>query len=303
MEKVLITGGTGLIGKYLCGILIEKGYEVAILSRQSSKNNTNGIQSYSWDIDKNEIDLEAINSCDHIIHLAGVNIGEKRWTTQRKQQIIESRTKSAEIIFRNIDKQEHKLKTFISSSAIGYYGAITSDTIFNETALSAEDFLGTTCNLWEQSADKFGDIGLRVVKIRTGIVLSEKGGALSKFSLPAKLGVGSAIGNGKQYLPWIHIEDLCRIYLSAIENVEISGSYNAVAPEHITNKEFARKVSNTLKKPFWIPNIPTLLIRLLFGEMSAMLLHGSRVSSEKIESSGYKFSFPALDTALQDLYK
>ena len=301
MESVLITGGAGLIGQHLTKVLLEKGYDVAVLSRQRSKNNNAEIPTYYWDIDKNEIDKEALSSCDYIIHLAGANIGEKRWTDKRKQQISDSRTRSAELILQNINKQDHQLKAFISSSAVGYYGALTSEKIFDETDAPAEDFLGEVCKKWEQSADRFSGIGARVVKIRTGIVLSEKGGALSRLSLPARFGLGSAIGDGKQYLPWIHIEDLCNIYLSAIEHTEMKGSYNAVAPEHVTNYDFAKKVAKTLKKPFWLPKIPPLMIKLLFGEMSAMLLNGSRVSPEKMESTGFRFSFARIDAALNNL--
>jgi len=303
MAKVLITGGTGLIGQHLSRKLFKNGYDVVVLSRHRSKNNDAEIPVYYWDIDKNEIDQEALNSCDYIIHLAGVNIGEKRWTDQRKLQISKSRIKSAEFILQNIDNKDHNLKAFISASAIGYYGSITSDKVFDETDPCAEDFLGNTCNQWEQSADRFGDLGIRVVKIRTGIVLSKKGGVLSRFSIQAKTGLGSAIGDGKQYLPWIHIEDLCNIYMSAIQNTNMKDAYNAVAPEHITNNEFVRKVSERLKRPFWLPNIPSILIRLIFGEMSVMLLNGSRISSERIEATGYKFCFPTIDGALQDLYK
>jgi len=303
MAQVLITGGTGLIGQHLSRKLLKNGHDVVVLSRHRSKNNDAEIPVYHWDIDKNEIDREVLNSCDYIIHLAGVNIGEKRWTDQRKLQISKSRIRSAEFILQNIDNKDHNLKAFISASAIGYYGSITSDKVFDETDPCAEDFLGNTCNLWEQSADRFGDLGIRVVKIRTGIVLSKKGGVLSRFSIPAKIGLGSAIGDGKQYLPWLHIEDLCNIYMSAIQNTNMKGVYNAVAPEHITNNEFVRKISERMKMPFWLPNIPSILIRLIFGEMSVMLLNGSRVSSERIIAAGYKFYFPTIDGALQDLYK
>ncbi len=303
MEKVLITGGTGLVGRHLCRLLSDRGYDIAVLSRSGSRNIPAEYPTYHWDIDKNEVDQEAINTCDHIIHLAGVNIGEKRWTKYRKQEILNSRIKSTNLIFNHLDKQNSRLKTFISASAIGYYGSALSEKIHVETDLPEDSFLGGICKLWEQSADQFTNPAVRVVKIRTGIVLTKNGGALSKFRIPAKLGLGSAIGHGKQYLPWIHIEDLCNIYLSALENKELTGSYNAVAPEHITNAEFSKKMAGVINKPFWFPNIPSLLIKLLFGEMSVMLLNGNRVSSDKIEAAGYKFNFPDIDSALKDLNK
>lgn len=301
MEKVLITGGFGLVGRHLSKVLSNRDYDVAVLSR--SRKMTADFRVFYWDIDKNKIDREAINTCDHIIHLAGVNIGEKRWTRSRKQEIFDSRIKSTNLIFNHLNKQNSRLKTFISASAVGYYGSTTSEIIHLESDLPEDSFLGRICKQWEQSSDQFTIAGARVVKIRTGIVLSKSEGALSRFNIPAKLGLGSAIGHGKQYLPWIHIDDLCRIYLHAIQNTNMSGPYNAVAPEHITNKEFVRKVATCLKRPFWFPNIPAIFIKLLLGEMSEMLLNGSRVSSEKTEAAGYKFHFPDMDSALKNLYK
>lgn len=299
MSNVLISGGSGLVGQHLCKSLQEKGYDVAILSR-SSKPKTH-TPSYYWDINRNDIDIEAINNCDFIIHLAGVNIGEKRWTRKRKIEILNSRVKSIDLIFKNLDKK-NKLKAVISASAVGYYGAHTTEKIFSETDSSSNDFLGETCSLWEQAADKFTGIGIRTVKIRTGVVLSKKGGALAKLKMPIQLGFGSAIGHGRQYMPWIHMDDLCAIYIKALENKEMNGAFNAVAPEHVTNKALTRKMARALHKPFWFPNIPAFIMKLLFGEMAVMLLSGSRVSSAKIEASGYTFQFPNLESALKDLY-
>ena len=301
MAKVLITGGTGLVGKHLSEKLKEKGYSVVILSRK--KNVDAEISTYSWDLEKKEIEAGALDSVDYIINLAGANIGEKRWTAKRKKQIIDSRIKSSGLIYDNIKPNKIKPKAFISASAIGYYGAIISEKAFYETDLPASDFLGETCRLWEQSADKFENSGMRVVKIRTGVVLAEKGGVLSKMIVPVKLGFGSAIGSGKQYMPWIHIDDLCSIYIKAIEDIQMSGAYNAVAPQHTTNVEFTRTLANVLKKPFWFPAIPAFMLKIIFGEMSEMLLRGSRVSSEKIIIAGYKFKFSNLQAALTDLLR
>lgn len=298
MTKVLITGGTGIVGKHLSKMLLNKGYEVAILSRTKSTNNK--IPMFFWDINKNIVDKEAINSVDYIIHLAGVNIAGKRWTKNRKQEIIDSRVKSTELFFNNIDPN-HNLKAFISASAIGYYGAITSNHIFTETDSPAKDFLGETCRLWEDSTNKFQNLGIRTVKIRTGIVLSKQGGALSKMIKPIKLGFGSALGSGKQYMPWIHIDDLCEIYIKAIEDSEMKGAYNAVAPKQINNIEFSKKIAKQLKKPFWALQVPAFIFKLLYGEMADILLKGSRVSSDKIKASGYNFKYPTLKSALKNL--
>ncbi|TFH25989.1 MAG: TIGR01777 family protein [Bacteroidia bacterium] len=300
MKKILITGGTGLIGNHLGLRLQEKGYHVAMLSR--SGNSDISFPVYHWDPDKDEMDEKALDHADYIIHLAGLNIGEKRWTPGRKQQILESRVKSGELIYKALEQREHKPLAFITASAIGYYGAVSTDTIFEETAPANSDFLGRICESWEGVADRFEEIGIRSIKIRTGIVFSKQGGALSRLSLPIRLGVGTPIGNGLQYMPWIHIEDLCGIFIHSIENPQLAGAFNAVAPEHITNKDLTIKIARELKKALWLPNIPSGIIRLLFGEMSVMLLHGSRVSSEKIKAAGFRFQYPEVAPALRQLY-
>ena len=301
MSRVLVAGGTGLIGMHLCRRLQEHGYEVAVLSRSRSKRNSGHAPSYFWNPHQNEIQKEAINSCDYIINLAGANIGAKRWTSERKQKIRESRTNPAKLIFNNLEKN-NKLSAYITASAIGYYGAITSSNIFQESDAPSNDFLGQTCKEWEEASDIFARAGVRTVKIRTGIVLSKEGGALAKLNIPIRLGFGSPIGNGKQYMPWIHMNDLCNIYIQAIKDKEMAGPYNAVAPEHITNKDFTRKAARALQTPFWFPNIPSFVLKLGFGQLSSMLLSGSRVSSEKLLASGYSFQFPDIDSAFENLY-
>lgn len=299
MEKVLITGGTGLIGSHLSKKLQENGYEVAILSR--TKKIGSAIPTYMWDYNTSKIDKEAIDSVDFIIHLAGANISEKRWTTKRKQQILDSRVKSGELILNNIIEQKKEIKAFITASAIGYYGSITSDKIFVEEDNHFNDFIGNTCRLWEQSADKFQSIGIRTVKLRTGIVLTKKGGALAKMITPINYGIVALLGKGKQYLPWIHIDDLCDIYVKAIDNSKMKGAYNAVAPEHLSYKEFSKQLAIVFQKPSLNINIPSFIIKIIFGKMSEILLNGSRVSSNKLVKAGYNFKFPSIQNALTDL--
>ncbi len=301
MKTILISGGTGLVGRHLCEKLRDKGYNVSILSR-ANQQETN-LPAYFWDIDKKEIEKEAIESADYIIHLAGANIGDKRWTPERKQLIIDSRVKTGELIFDTTKESKTKPKAFISASAIGCYGTSTSDNIFSETDLPSNDFLGETCRQWERVADKFEELGMRTVKIRTGVVLSKQGGALAKMIAPVKMGIGSAIGNGKQYLPWIHIDDLCGIYIKAIEDTQMSGAYNAVSPNPTTNKNFMETLSLVLKKPFWFPIVPAIAIKMLYGKMSEMILNGNKISSEKIKMTGYNFLFPELQSALNDIIK
>jgi len=298
---VLISGGSGLVGRHLCEKLKEKGFNVSILS--TTKHKVDGITTFYWDIDNKEIEKKAFDNIDFVVHLAGANIGDKRWTTKRKQLIIDSRVKSAKLIFHTLKESNKTLKAFVSASAVGYYGAITSNKVFTETDPPANDFLGETCRLWEQSADRFNELGIRTVKVRTGVVLTKQDGALAKMITQIKFGIGSALGNGKQYLPWVHIEDLCQIYIKAIEDSHMNGSYNAVAPDNRTNKEFTRALARTLNKPFWFPNIPAFILKLLFGKMADMLLRGSKVSSEKIISMNFSFKFPNLENAFTDFFK
>jgi uncharacterized protein (TIGR01777 family) len=300
METVLITGGTGLIGSHISKKLKEKGYTIAFLSR---KRNTDGqIPVYFWDPDKNIIHPEAISGTDYIIHLAGAGIGDKRWTKKRRELISDSRIKTGELILRKFQESGKNLKAFISASGIGYYGTITSDKIFNETDPPSDDFLGEVCRKWEEMADRFNEAGVRTVKLRTGVVLSDKGGALERLTNTVKMGIGSPLGSGRQYIPWIHIDDLCNLYLKAVEDPAMTGAWNAVAPEHTTNREFMRILAEVLGKPFFFPAVPSFVLKMLLGKMSGIILKGSRASAGKIISSGYKFEYPGLENALKNLF-
>jgi len=299
MESVLITGGTGLIGKHLAKNLQVKGYKVGLLSRTG--NPSSDIPVYVWEPDKNKIDNEAVSRADYIIHLAGEGIGDKRWTKKRRQLILESRVKSCQLLFNAVRETGSGIKAFITASGIGYYGSVTSEKIYHEADHPGEDFIAKICMHWEKEADRFEDCGIRTIKIRTGIVLAGEGGAMARMMTPVKIGIGSAIGNGRQYLPWIHIEDLCNIYSKAIEDKTLKGAYNAVAPDHKTNREFMQILSSVLEKPFFTPGIPAIVLKVLFGEMSVILLKGSRISSERIMTAGYNFQFPELVGALKDL--
>jgi TIGR01777 family protein len=301
MATILITGGTGLIGSYLSRFLKEKGYTVALLSR--SGKHSEEFPVYFWDIDKQIIDPKAITSADYIIHLAGENIGAKRWTEERKKEIISSRILPTQLLFDAISKSIHKPSAFISASAIGYYGAVTSQHIFTETDPAANDFLGHTCRQWESEVDHFNELAIRTVKIRTGIALTSTGGALEKIKKPITLGLGAPLGTGNQYIPWIHIDDLCRIYLKAIEDVTMQGTYNAVAPEHTTNRQLMKAIALVLHKKIRIPRIPSSMLKLALGPMSEMLLTGSRVSSGKLMASGFQFLFANLQDALTNLFQ
>lgn len=299
MKTILITGGTGLVGKHLSIKLTEKGYHVTHLSRVIRKSST--FQTYYWSPEKKEIDKDAIISADYIVHLAGANIGELRWTKKRRKKIRESRINTSEMLYKNTIESRSRPQAFISASAIGYYGSTTSDQIYDENDLPGNDFLGETCLLWEEAADKFALAGIRTVKIRTGIVLTKEGGALKKLVTPIRVGLGSPIGSGNQYMPWIHIDDLTDIYIKAIEDIQMTGAYNAVSPDYITNGKFTEMIAKVLKKPFWFPNLPSFVIKIIFGKMSEMLLNGSRISASKIIKAGYEFKYPELRSALVDL--
>lgn len=298
-EVVLITGAGGMIAKELAK-KIGQNYEIRFLTRHRRQEN-----EYEWDIKKGTVDETAFDNVSHIIHLAGANISEKRWTPERKRELISSRVDSAELLRATLRKNRIKLKSFISASGINFYGTKTSEKIDVETDPPGNDFLSEVVVLWERAADDFKEQELaeRVVKIRTAVVLSEKDGALKKMVPPVQYYIGSPLGNGKQYMPWIHIEDICSIYEFALKNSAIEGAYNAVSPQHATNKELTKKIAKVLGKPLWMPNVPGFVLKLIFGELASAILEGSRASSQKILDAGFHFKFPDLEKALRDLLK
>ncbi len=298
-ETILITGGTGLIGSHLCSKLTEKGYHVAVLSRNPVHHAKYPV--YYWNVKRNIIEQQALENAVCIIHLAGVNIGGKRWSKKRKEEILNSRVQSAQLIFDHIKKIKNKPRVFISASATGYYGAVTSEEIFHENDPPAGDFLGETCRQWEQAADLFKKAGMRTVKIRTGIVLAKNGGALGKILYPLKIGLSVIPGNGRQLLPWVHINDLCNMYIKAIEDLNMKGVYNAVAPDFKTYNEFMQTATRMHGKKSFSLHIPAIFMKILFGEMACMLLKGSRISSDKIVKAGYHFVFPDLVKAFKNI--
>jgi hypothetical protein len=289
MAKILITGGTGLIGNKLNQLLIDNNHEVAILSRNPTEKN-----EYKWDISNQYIDEKAFKNIDFIIHLAGAGIADERWTASRKKILIDSRVQSANLLFENVKKLKIPLKGFISASGIGYYGAITSDEIFEETAKAGDDFLAEICKKWETAAFQFKKLSIPVTILRTGVVLSDDGGALKKMITP----IITPLGSGKQYLPWIHMDDLCEMYLKIIQNA-LTGVYNAVAPEYQTSFSFSKQLAKSTKKPFVGIPVPSFLLKIVFGEMAIILLEGSRISAKKIEKSGFSFRFKTLEKALE----
>jgi len=298
MSKILITGASGLIGRTLSDFLSLNNYEIIHVSRNKK---TNKYQSFEWNLKDGYLESGALNNVGYIIHLAGAGIADKRWSNDRKNEIIKSRIKSTELLFNEVSKLEIKPKAFISASAIGFYGAKTTENIYAENDPAGNDFLSGVCKLWEESSKKFNDLNIRNIQMRLSVVLSAEGGALKKMILPTKLGIGSAIGSGKQYIPWIHIFDLMKIILKFIENDKLEGAYNLTSPTHTNYNNFAKSLAKILKKPFFMPNVPSFVLQLIFGEMSKMILEGSRISCEKIINDGYTFEYSELEDALHNL--
>jgi uncharacterized protein (TIGR01777 family) len=307
MPTVLITGGTGVIGKNLTGHLTAKGYDVIILSRENIVSPVSEQVTYAlWDINKNKIDEKAIAKADYIIHLAGAGVADKRWTKKRKNEIIDSRVKSSELLVKALKEIDNKVKAVISASAIGWYGEddfnINGKDGFKETATPSRDFLGQTCKQWEQSLEPVTELNKRLVKLRTGIVLSIGKGALSEFIKPLRFGIAPILGSGKQIISWIHIDDLSRLYIAAIENENLSGVYNAVAPSPVSNKELILQLATIKRGSFFIPvYVPSFILKLVLGEMSTEVLKSAKVSCDKIKKAGFTFLYPSIGAALKQL--
>jgi uncharacterized protein (TIGR01777 family) len=305
MQKVLITGGTGLIGKTLTRHLIEKGYEVIILTR---KANTSAqiplINYFTWNIKKQIIDGAAISKADYIIHLSGAGVMDKKWTEKYKKEIVESRTKSSDLLIKGLKENTNHVKAIISSSAIGWYGESKKNrSAFIESDMADESFLGQTCKLWEESIEPATLLNIRLVKLRLGIVISNEGGALQQFKKPLQFGVAGILGSGEQIISWIHVDDVCRMFIYAMENENLDGTYNAVAPETVSNKTFILKLAGQMRKNFYVPvHVPEFAIKLLLGDRSIEILKSSRVSCEKIKNDGFIYLYPAIDDALKKLF-
>jgi uncharacterized protein len=296
-EIILITGSHGTVANQLSSLL--ENYSLRYLTRK--KTNAN---EFEWNIEKQIMDPSALDGVKHIVHLAGAGIADERWSDERKKIIMSSRIDSARLILKNLKDRNQKISTFISGSASGYYGSTTTDKIFKETDSNGNDFLSEVCYQWELAADEFltQNIADRVVKIRTGISLSKnEKGVLDKIKKMVNYYVGACLGSGKQYIPWIHIYDLCSLYKYAIVNENLQGTYNGVAPCYTTNEDLTVAVARKLNKPLFLPNVPGFLLRMLFGDVSSLLLEGSRISSEKIRATGFNFRYSDLNNALDSL--
>lgn len=300
MSNILITGGSGVIGSRLTEMLVAKGHNVAHLER-SRKNSS--VKTFTWDIHRRIIDKSAFKGIDAIVHLAGAGIADKRWSHNRKKEILESRTQSTSLLFDALKGGGHQVKTFVCASAIGYYGMTCKGIPITESNAPGSDFLAHVTQRWEYESEKIGSLDIRVVNVRTGIVLSSSGGALPKLVTPIRLCIGAPLGSGKQMMSWIHIDDHCGIIIKAIEDKTLSGAYNSVAPYPVTNEALTRTIANVLNRPVIFPGVPAFVLRILLGEMAATVTTGCNISSAKIEAAGYVFKFKNAEDAVRDALK
>jgi uncharacterized protein (TIGR01777 family) len=301
MATVLIAGGTGLIGTALTKALVQKNYEVIILSRSKKSVSEKNISYSVWEINSQTIDEEAVKKADFIIHVAGANVGEKRWTKNRKKEIVDSRIKSSELLVKSLQKVPNKIRAVISSSAIGYYGPdaqVPNPRPFIETDSPFNDFLAQTVKEWETAMQPIKELGKRLVFFRTGIVLSNEEGAYTKFKEPLKFGLNLILGNGQQMISWIHIDDLVGLYVEAIENENWNGAYNAVAPNPVSNQQLMKEMAKRAKGFHMTARVPSPVLKIVLGEMSIEVLKSTTVSAEKVQKAGFKFLFPTIQEAV-----
>lgn len=297
--KILISGGTGLVGSRLTTMLEEEGHHVWHLSRSPQSNSSNN--TIVWDTQNGTLDAEKLKDVDYIFHLAGAGVADKAWTKAYKNMIAASRIDSTRLLYKTLKLLKDKPKGLTSASAVGYYGIMTSENIYVESDAPGSEFLAETCVNWEREVDKLRTLGIKVSKIRIGLVLSKRGGALKEIAKAVKFGFGAPLGNGTQYMPWIHLDDLCRMFMHCMHQ-ELEDTFNGVAPEHIDNRGFTKQLARILRKPLFLPNVPSFVLKLILGERAQLVLNGSRVSSDKIRKNGFIFKFETLNEALNDLY-
>lgn len=299
-KNILIAGATGLVGQQLVSKLLANGYQVSILARKPTSRTD--VKVFTWDVYQQSIDYNALNGIDTIINLTGEGIADKPWTQERKQQIIDSRVKAAELIFKAVAATNASIESYISASAVGIYGD-RADEILDEESLPGTGFMADCCLAWEKAADKGIALGIRVVKIRIGIVLSEKGGALPTMEKPVKLFAGAALGSGKQWMPWIHLDDLVNIFIKAVADQNMFDAYNAAAPSPVTNQTFTKTLGKVLHRPIWPFNVPKFVLKAILGEMSILPLISTNTSAQKILNTGFQFGYLDLEETLKAIYE
>lgn len=297
-EKILISGGSGLIGSRMSEMLTEMNYEVYHLSRQSGAGKYKTIQ---WDVNNKKLDGSSLEGFKYIFNLAGAGIVDKPWTDERKLELLNSRVDSVMLLHEKIGQLQHKPEAFVSASAIGFYGIHTSEEIYTETDQAGNDFLADTCKKWEEAIHNFSSLDLSYSIVRIGLVLSTKGGALAEMAKPIKMGFGAALGSGKQYMPWIHIDDICRLFIHCAQH-KLSTTVNGVSQNQVNNKTFTKAVAKALGKKIWLPNVPTFMMRLILGSRAQIVLEGSRVSYDKHAQIDFELKYKNLENSLAELY-
>jgi hypothetical protein len=306
--RIIITGGTGLIGKPLTAALLEDGHEVIVLSRSPTKHEDDmpeGTRLYKWDAETSTNWQLFVEETDAIVNFAGASIAgdgfpPDRWTDERKRVILDSRLDAGRAVVQAFEKAENKPKVLIQSSAVGYYGRHTEDKVLDETAHPGGDFLARVCREWEKVTDPVVDMGVRRCITRTGIVLSMEGGALPNLVLPFKFFAGGPMGSGKQWYPWIHIEDEVRAIKFLLENEEAQGVYNLSAPNPVQNKELAKIIGKEMGRPWFVP-APAFALKTALGEVSTVVLDGQRAIPDKLQKEGFTFAYPHAEEAIDDL--
>lgn len=297
MKKVLITGGSGLVGSALSEKLQKNGYEVVWLGRSAKVGK---FKTFAWDYTNNYVDPKAFEGITHLVHLAGAGIADKRWTSSRKKEILESRSLGTSCLIENLKAQNVQLQSFVGASAIGYYGP-SGDQLLEETSPAGNDFMAEVCKAWEAAYQDASKVSSFFSMVRIGIVLSKEGGALPKLQMPFKFFAGAALGNGKQWMSWIHISDLVDQIIFQLEGKAPQGIYNAVAPLPVTNIVFTNEIGRILGRPVWMPNVPAFLLKIALGEMSATVLGSQKVVNNKIQETGFRFQYGNLGAALTHL--
>lgn len=292
-----------MIGRAITKELLRTGHHVTVLTRHA-KPSKNSVTYREWDVEKGTIDKIAISEADYIIHLAGANVADGRWTDKRKKEIIDSRVKSGELLVKSLKEIPNKIKAVVSASAIGWYGpdpAVPNPKPFVETHPADSAFLGKTCQQWESAIWPVADQGKRLVIYRIGIVLSNDGGAYGEFKKPLKFGVASVLGSGKQIVSWIHIDDVVQLFIKAINDERLQGIYNLTAPYPVSNKEMILEIAKQRGGFHLTIPVPSIALKVALGEMSIEVLKSATVSSQKIEGEGYSFHFPTIQDAVKNL--
>ena len=298
--RVLITGATGLVGSHLTKLFRKKEIEVNYLTTSKEKiKKINGYHGYFWDPEAGELDPSSLENVDAVIHLAGASIAN-RWTDSYKKEIIDSRVKSAKLLYESLQNNPNQVKRFISASGIGVYPDSLLKLHTEESDAIDDSFVGEVVERWETAAMEFIDLGINVSIIRLGMILAKEGGALPKLKEPTAFNAGAPLGSGKQWQSWIHIDDIAGIFSFVLEN-ELDGIYNAVAPNPVTNKELVECIAKNMDRSLWLPRIPAFALKLALGEMSKVVLSSQLVSAEKIQNAGYDFKFKNLSKALENL--